>query len=575
MRSDDNIFDIPHGACIIKKTNAVYINISNYRVQGNDPKKSYTSHKKVCIGVACLDEDGKPTRKMFANQNYHKIFKIGLQQDPPEYADCRSLGTYLVVKKICEEYNLISILRNAFNDDEINLIIDLSMFMLVEEKAVFQHYSAWARKHKNFSSKIRSDSYISRFLKDNITYSKIKIFLRHWARSNIGSGNVYFCYDSTNVNSQAEGMFIVQKGYAKDDKSLPQVNTDYVVRQEDGLPLTFSAFPGSIVDVAEASEMIQFIKEIKEEFHITLVSDRGYISDKNIRLMIENGIDFLLLLKSNMTESQLALNKYADKIKNTYSYYIDKYEAYGITIKKLTNFSDNELFLHIIWDQNLEVKHRKTLINILKNTVKKIEKNIEKRVNISKQELKDLSRYFDLDIATSSKTDEKNSKLSNINAKNLFNIISYKINDLKIEKQIKQCGYYILLSSQDISTVESIDAYHKRDCVEKVFQALKSSLGMEKIGVASDDNLHGKSLIWFIASTLHAVLFNKTKILRINEKKLYTLPAIIDELEAIVVDRNLETQKYERRYNLDKKQKEIYKVFNLSIEDIDKLALCM
>lgn len=78
----------------------------------------------------------------------------------------------------------------------------------------------------------------------------------------------------------------------------------------------------------------------------------------------------------------------------------------------------------------------------------------------------------------------------------------------------KKFGFRILVSSEKMDTREAMEAYSKRDCVEKVFSALKSTLGMEKIGVYSDDSIHTKMLIWFLAAILHSLIFNRTMELR-------------------------------------------------------------
>ena len=148
-------------------------------------------------------------------------------------------------------------------------------------------------------------------------------------------------------------------------------------------------------------------------------------------------------------------------------------------------------------------------------------------------------------------------------------------NNDEIEKQFEQCGFYLLVSSEEIETVDARRAYSKRDCVEKVFQALKSSLGMDEIGVASDDNLHGKSLIWFVAAILHSTLFNKTGTLRAKDRKTYTVPAQIDRVDEIVADRNLESGKYTRRYCLDKRQESIFKACGITTEKVDDFVKLM
>lgn len=212
-----------------------------------------------------------------------------------------------------------------------------------------------------FSEKIRSDSYISVFEREHLTIPKINQFKTLWAKKVIGDGKLYFCYDSTNVNSQAEGSFLVEKGHAKDDPSLCQVNTDYVVRQSDGLPVTFTAFPGSINDMAEASEMISFFEKLigSEEWHskepeITLISDRGYISEENVSLMDDAGIGFLLMLRRNMGITDAMLEEHAEEIRSSLNYIADRDQYAKSFMAPLFDGDERERCFHIIWDPVLK-----------------------------------------------------------------------------------------------------------------------------------------------------------------------------------------------------------------------------
>ena len=98
---------------------------------------------------------------------------------------------------------------------------------------------------------------------------------------------------------------------------------------------------------------------------------------------------------------------------------------------------------------------------------------------------------------------------------------------------------------------------------------------MDKYGVASDDSIHGKALIWFVASIFHALLFDKTRELRVNNKKDYTLPAIIDQLDMIPADKNLTTGEYGRRYAPTKKQTAILNALGMSYADLDRIIADM
>jgi len=573
-RDLDNLFDLPVGANVTK-TNAVYINNGNYRIEPEDNRQAYTSHKKLCIGVIQLDPNGKPTKKMYANSNYHRLFNKDMLPPPPKWADSLSVGPRLLTEAISEEYDLFNILVDVFEADNAALIMDLATYMLVEEKAVFQHYPSWARRHVVYSNVVRSDSFISEFLSEQITYSRIDLFKRKWAARHIGNGNVFFCYDSTNTNCQAEGVFLVQKGHAKDDPSLMQVNTDYVVRQEDGLPFTFMEFPGSIVDVTEASDMIEFLGQLCEgkSVKITLICDRGYISEENIKTFDKEGISFLLMLKSNMNDHRNILENHAGDVKNQYSCYMEEFDEFGKTIEGSLFDDDTVRYFHLIWNQNLEGKHRAKLLNSIKTKKNELQKAIDRKTKYTAENIKNMSSWFILNTEQAGTIKVKERGKEKTKEVPAFVITEIKENQEAISKALSECGFYILVTSEKMSALEARIAYSKRDCVEKVFQALKSSLGMDQIGVGSDDNLQGKSLIWFVAAVLHSVLFINTCSLRIKDKKSYTVPAEIDKLDAIVADRNLNTQKYVRRYTLDKKQNDIFKACKMTLERLDEIIM--
>lgn len=575
LKTEANLFPLPKGATVVKSTNRVYVNEGNYRAVSQKTGKGYTSHKKVCIGLVRLDSSGVATMELYANNKYFQMFKAESLPLPPDRSDTQYIGMKLVVEKICEEYKLKNLLNEVFKEEETSLILDLCSFIVLEEKAVFQHYERWSKKHSLFSVSTRSDSYISKFLGEALTVSKIKMFLLKWGKTHIGDGNCYFCYDSTNTNSQAEGITIVQKGYAKDDKTLPQVNTDFVIRQEDGLPITFKEFPGSVVDIAEAPEIITFLKSFAEKLGITLVCDRGYISLDNVLRMLDVGIDFLLMLRANMNDTKHLLDEYCTKIKKKNKYKLDKiYEnsplEYGATVEMPLFGEVRNMFFHIIWNQNLETKHINEYHKNIKNRTKTLQLYKDKKRNLTQKEINDLSRWHDISYVEAGNIEIKTKNSISKKEVKAYNIDSFEINHDKVDAEIEKCGYYILVTSKQITASEARRAYSKRDSVEKVFQALKSSLGMNSIGVYSDDNLHGKSLLWFVSSIMNSIIFNKTEILKRNERRIYTVPEVIGTLDEIVADKNILTNKYERRYAITKAQKDILSCFGLDHTDIDR-----
>lgn len=280
-------------------------------------------------------------RKMYPNARYMKMLEDEKREKANENLpevdkssrpvrtgrhDNLSAGFWVAMQTIAEEAGLIEILCTVFGETKAYLLLDFAQYMLLASSAVRQHFPICAMNHATFSDYIPSDCELSVVFSNDISVSKINLFKKLWARSVVESEeNLFFCYDSTNVNSQAEGVFLVEKGHAKDDPSLAQVNTEYVVRERDGLSVAFGEYPGSINDIKEASEMIAFMEGILKSanmettdkpFSLTMVCDRGYISKNNVILMDEAGMDFLLMLRKdlNVADSLLSSNLDSDRI---------------------------------------------------------------------------------------------------------------------------------------------------------------------------------------------------------------------------------------------------------------------
>ena len=187
--------------------------------------------------------------------------------------------------------------------------------------------------------------------------------------------------------------------------------------------------------------------------------------------------------------------------------------------------------------------------------------------NISREE------FFDINATTAGnvpvRIKGRQKAASEIQEEQSYVIDSAVRNIENIDFSTKKLGFRVLVSSEKMDIGEAIEAYSKRDCVEKVFMALKSFLGMKKIGVDSDDSTHTKMLIWFVAAILHSLIFNRTAELREDDRKSFTVPSIIDLLEEISADKNLNTGKYKRRYRPIKKQNCIMKSLGLTIDKID------
>ena len=584
-RSESNIFPWPTGAYIRNKS-YVYINTSNKYVPPSEKRekgtRGYTGHDSICIGVT-IDPKNPNIKKLYANPNYRAKVIPDELPEPPRIADSLAIGLTCWIAEASDQSGLNEDLTAAFGETEAQLILDLSAYMLSKESAVMQHFPAWAREHALFSNDIRDDTFIGNFLKNTLTIPRIKHFREKWAVRNIGDGRIFLCYDSTNVNCQAEGVFIVQRGHAKDDPTLAQVNTDYVIRQSDGLPLTYLHSPGSVSDIAQASEMIRFVSRVKEmsgkDTSLCMICDRGYISEANLKHMDSAGLEYILMLRTNFSKYDELADSVVDIIKS-YRYELQNEagdERYGLTRECVLYNGGPICCAQIIWSAERYRSKRENVKNTISDERAKLEAFIaeNREQAFERKDLEWIPSYFRLQLEKGESRFEQKKKRGRWGGKKTVEIetvkvVGYSDDEVAINRLYLKAGIMITISRAQMTAQEANDAYAKRDCVEKTFEALKSHLGMDKIGVTTEEAMHGKGLVWFTASILHALLFNATAPLRVTDRKHFTVPAMIDQLEAIKADRNLSTGKRERRYKLTSRQQKIFHFWKIDEQKVDK-----
>ena len=543
MAKQNMVVETPPGS-LFYGNGFVYINVeSSY-----DPSVKYTRSKRLCIGK---NIDNKT---MYANKNYISMFAKDSLPDAPARSDLLAMGTPLFLKKAVSDSGLDSALLAVFDADETNLILDLAAYTLSEETDAFQHFPAYGFHSALMSDSVVSDSTISRFLRENIKPSAIQHFLDEWSEQNTGEGRAYLCYDSTNVNCVADGVSLAEMGHAKDDPSKPQVNLEYVVRQEDGLPLIYRDYPGSIVDVTQCSDMIETIKALG--YHdIVAICDRGYISKDNLVDFDNAGIGFLLLLKAGDATKDL-ISKYGKKVRMRSDAYIEEHDLYGLTVHhRLFGNSGPCRYLHIIWSQEIADKERRSIMKSVSEIEKSLAKMVKKGIHLSAQKEKEYGKYFNIEIFPRTRR-----------------IKSYERNSKAIDAAIELEGFHVLASSDEMTCSEAIDAYSKRDCVEKTFRALKTNTGMDTLRGHSNANIDGRFFILFIASILRSIVFFSSKSLREKDRKNYTVSAIVKELNKIEAVIDYKTGQYSRRYKLNAKQKAMLSCLDLSESDVDEFA---
>lgn len=537
----------PEGTKIYRQRDCVYV----YYVTGSEYKKDkqYVVEKRVCIGKMIDEENMNP------NDNFFQYFEIegGIDEEPPRFSDAVQVGAPVLVFKAMEDLKISELLNSIHGEQDAALIKDLVSYMIIRETSTMQHYSNFIWNHLMESGKIWDDSKISEFFKNEIDYAQTELFVSKWNEIQPEHSDIYISYDSTNMNTKAEGVEMAEYGHAKEDSSVPQVNISYAVKHADATPLFYEMYPGSIIDNTQCTHMVDRAKEYGYK-NVGLILDRGYFSAGNIRYFDRMGYDFLMMVKNN---SGLVAEKIKDAmlpLLTKAKYYLPEHDVYAMTKTGTLGDETTVRYFHIYYD-NVRASMERN--EYLKQTQKKeahLQKKVDEKIR-RKEDLRAYEKHFRLKY-------DSNGYLQ-----------SYKRNENEIQKEIDRLGFFVIVTSKEMTASEALDIYRKRDSVEKIFRMLKTGLEYDTFRVHSQTSLESKTYVMFIASIVRNYIFQGLKEISRKEKdkKNYTVPAAIGELEKVTIVKNSKDV-YIRKYGLTAKQKKIYGQFGITESYINKVA---
>lgn len=531
----------PDKTKLLKSKDIVYV----YHVISSkyDPQKKYNVDTKVCVGKMIDDT------YMIPNDNYFKYYTddTAIKELPCELSDTMKIGNLILIDKIFDDLQLTDLIQSIY-PDEVSVIKDLISYILVEETTAMQYYPDYAWNHSTLNLTPISDVTIGQFLKKGISRENIALFLRAWNQLQEKT-SVYISYDSTNFNCETSGVELAEYGHAKDDDELPQINLSYAINHKTGTPLFYELYPGSIIDNNQCSYMADKAKEYGYE-DIGFILDRGYFSAGNIRYFDSKSFDFLMMIKPSTKIAKEAIEEVRFKLKNNITYYIPGYEVSGITVeKKLYSEDKKDRYVHVYYNNIAGDEMRNQQLDNIAKKEEELERKIEK--HHKKQELSSYEKLFKIRYDVNE------------------NYIGHELNEKKVNEMIKDYGYFVIVTSKEMSAIEALETYRNRDSIEKVFRAMKSEMGMSRLRVHSQTSIEAKVHIAFIAGIIRNEIFQKLMTLKKENRKYYTVPAAIRELDKIEITKNAQ-QRYVRNYCMTAKQKKIMAQFGIDEKYIDQ-----
>ena len=503
-----------------------------------------TNPKRVTIGK----RDKNDPSMMIPNENYLKYFP---DEDLPEInertkrSSCLRIGTWLVIRKIIEEYKFTEILDKYISKKDLGLVLDLAAYSIICENNAGQYYPDYAYNHPLFSNDmhIYSDSKVSDLLQ-SMTTDMSAGFLNDWNSTRDHREKIYISYDSTNKNCQAGDLEIVEYGHPKVDTGAPIFNYAVAYDTTNKEPLFYEEYSGSINDVSQLEFMIGKAAGYGYK-KVGFILDRGYFSRSNIACMDKNGYNFIIMVKGmNKLVNSLILDV-KGSFENKWAMHIDEYDVYGTTVKrKLYETDTKERYFHLFHSIAKEGEERA----LLAKKLRRMKAHLMQHTNEVTEFGPGFQHYYRL----------------HYNEQNGTFLFPEDRTDV-IEQENNLSGYFCIITSEKMTAKEALNLYKSRDTSEKLFRGDKSYLGDKSLRIYGDSAAASKIFIEFLALIIRNKMYNclKDELMKLDNRPNYmTVPAAIRELEKIEMVR-LTDNKYRLDHAVTATQKTILKAFGM------------
>lgn len=532
-----------------KKGNSIYINYEYGREY--DPERKFNIPQRATIGKLSGTDD----TMMQPNQNYLIYFphaSIPEEKNLPgqSRSSCLQVGTQIVIDKVMNDLKIPGFLENHLNAKDQGLFQDLVAYSIITENNAGQYYPGYAYHHPLFTQDmhIYSDSKISDFLR-SITDDQSIGFLNDWNGNNKNKDRIYISYDSTNKNCQAGDIEMAEYGMPKTDIGAAVINYSIAYDVDNSMPLFYEEYPGSIVDVSQLRIMLNKAKGYGYK-NVGFILDRGYFSKENIDFMDACGYDFVIMVKGMASFVNKLVLTHKGMFEEKRDCTIRSFHVYGMTVKDVLYATDEKpRYFHIYYNPYKEASER----DVIEEKMDRMAKFLDKQVGTKYEQSKKISYYYDLYFAKDGC------------------LVAYKEKSEIVERELKSCGYFVIVTSKKMTAKEAIELYKSRDASEKLFRGDKSYLGNKSLRTYSDESAAAKIFIEFVALIVRSRIYTCLK--KESEKldsvpNYMTVPAAIRELEKIEMIKGFD-KTYRMDHAVTATQKTILKAFGLTEKDIE------
>lgn len=469
-----------------------------------DKEKKQIRHKSKYLG---RNVDGQPVKMRSASDEVKEMMKTKSISIKSSF----DYGSIFVLQSIMAELKIDRYLEDLLPSSEVSMVRALAFNRIIRPMAMKNVDSWYKGTALTFdSSQIKLSGQRLSELLCKLVESNIPDRFMSQLIEGTGTKDTLI-YDITSLSSYSQLINLLEYGYNRDGEALPQINLSLVLDKDNGIPVMYDLFPGSISDVSTLSGTLKKIKAYGIQNYIA-VMDRGFFSLANLYELMHNGISFVMAAKLQLNDLKHLLTETQKDIED--AKYLHKFNKDPIFAKPIIYKMDSiEVHGYAYYDPKLEQNKRQTLLSRLYDIREELLKvRLKKNSNpfvIFKEKARGFGNYFDWQA--------------------IDDHFDISIKQNAVAQRINKMGKYILFYSGDFDWMKCLSLYRERDEIEKSFKALKNEIDILPLNTHSEETTKGFIFVAFLSLIIRTRLITMMRDAGLLDK--YSVELLLLQLE--------------------------------------------
>jgi len=509
--------------------------------------------------VSFRNEDGNPRSKqiiiakidqMTGSVIYHQEYleRMESQGTPIEKAQnersytesairkstIKKYGAFYLFRRIGEQTGLIKILKELFPKCW-QQIFNIACYLVASGNPIM-YCSDWIEETEALSCRGMSPAAISELFQKITSSERMSFFEKWWT---LRSEQEYLALDITSVSSYSELIEYVERGYNRDKEDLAQINLCLLMGEKSGLPVFQTIYNGSLGDVSTLKTTLKLISTTIPLDQIKAVMDKGFSKTKNINAMLEDhsGLRFLIAVPFSLTFAKQIVERERQTIDTVTNTILVGEDSFRGVFRECTWQKKHNVYAHIYFNPRKAVAAKEDLYADIASIVEINKKFPQKAVDTKKYK-----KYLNIEQPD--------------NARPEFRLT---VREDAVRDALAHKGWLVILSNHIKDPIEAIYIYRAKDVVEKGFLAMKTQLDLGRLRVHSDNSMHNKAFVCFIAliirCRIHRVMLEHGLYMKMTMTRLIL---ILEKLKVQYISGN------RILFPLTKEQKRIFDAFGVA-----------